>query len=58
MRSPVDLRDVVVFGGLGLMGYGLWVFRPWVSFAVCGAVLIALGFIPVARGRVQRGNHR
>lgn len=38
-----DVRDVLVFGGLGLLGYGLWLFRPWVGFSVAGLVLMLLG---------------
>ena len=39
----IDIRDCFVFGGLGLMGYGLYLLHPWLSFAVCGAVLLAIG---------------
>ncbi len=39
----IDLRDCFVFGGLGIMGYGLYLFQPWVSFTVCGAILLAVG---------------
>ena len=47
----IDLRDCFVFGGLGLLGYGLYRFRPWVSFTVCGAVLLAIGiFIGRSKG--------
>lgn len=39
----VGIRDLFVFGGLGLMGYGLHLYEPWVAFAVCGACLTAFG---------------
>lgn len=32
--------------GLALMGYGLWLYCPWVSYAVVGAVMLALGVFP------------
>ena len=42
----IDLRDCFIFGGLALMGYGLYQFIPWVAFTVCGAVLLAIGIFP------------
>ena len=42
----VDLRDGFVFGGIAMMGYGLWLYRPWIAFAVCGAVIFRIGFGP------------
>jgi len=36
-------RDVFVLGGLGMLGYGLYLFTPWTAFAVCGALLMLLG---------------
>jgi hypothetical protein len=50
IRTAIDLRDLFVFGGLGLLGYGLFQFRPWVAFAVCGAILLAIGLF-VGRGK-------
>ena len=41
--GAVGIRDLFVFGGLGLMGYGLHLYEPWVSFTVCGACLMAFG---------------
>jgi hypothetical protein len=38
-----DLRDVFAFGGLALMGYGLYLFQPWIAYAICGAALSAIG---------------
>lgn len=46
----IDIRDCFVFGGLGLLGYGLYLFRPWVSFTICGAILLALGIF-IGRGK-------
>lgn len=42
----IDLRDCFVFGGLVLMGYGLYQFRPWIAFTVCGAILLMIGMFP------------
>ena len=41
----IDIRDILVFGGLGLLGYGLWLLRPWLGFAVAGAVLMGIGYL-------------
>jgi hypothetical protein len=38
-----DLPDFLCFAGLCLLGYGLFLFLPWVSFAVCGCLLLAAG---------------
>lgn len=39
------LPDVIAISGLSLLGYGLYLFIPWVSFAVCGALLIVAGVL-------------
>jgi hypothetical protein len=38
-----DLSDVISVIGLSLLGYGLFLFLPWVSYAVCGSLLIIAG---------------
>lgn len=43
LAGMFGVRDVFVFGGLGLMGYGLHLYEPWVAFSVCGACLMAFG---------------
>lgn len=43
LLRAIDIRDILVFGGLGLLGYGLWLLRPWMGFAVTGAVLMGIG---------------
>lgn len=43
VKSGFDVRDVFVFGGLLLMGYGLWLLAPWAGFAVPGAILLCIG---------------
>jgi hypothetical protein len=39
----VDLRDVLVFGGLTMLGYGLCLYQQWVGLSVSGGLLMALG---------------
>ncbi len=42
--SALDVRDFLFFGGLAMMGYGLYLFHPWVAFTVCGALLMLVGY--------------
>ncbi len=45
IRNPVDLSDVFLFGGLCLLWHGLFLYRPWVSFTVCGVLLMVYGLM-------------
>lgn len=40
-----DIRPFFFFGGLILMGYGLFLYLPWVSFSVCGLILMVIGWV-------------
>jgi hypothetical protein len=51
ITSIFGLRDLFVFGGLGLVGYGIWQVNQWLAFVVCGAILMLLGL-----GLLQKGN--
>ncbi|HLB31081.1 MAG TPA: hypothetical protein VJN91_06090 [Gammaproteobacteria bacterium] len=48
-REAFDIRDVLLFGGMAMLGYGLYRYRPWVAFAVCGLFLMAIGYLMRAR---------
>ena len=41
----VDIRDILFFSGLVSLWYGLWLKDPWISFVVCGAILMLTGYI-------------
>lgn len=43
VRGWIDVRDVFVFAGLSMLGYGLYGYRPWVAYAVCGGILLLIG---------------
>ena len=45
MWDAFDIRIVLFFGGLGLLFYGLFLYLPWVSFSVCGVILMAVGWL-------------
>jgi len=49
IKDFFGLRDFFVFGGMGMLGYGLWQINPVLTYTVCGSLLMLLGF--VARGR-------
>jgi len=47
----IDLRDVLLVAGLLLLWWGLFLFLPWVSYSVCGSLLLIAGyFMPQGRG--------
>lgn len=51
-----EFRDIIVYGGLYLFGYGLWLLRPWLGFAVPGLLLFLLGLLwPVFLNFTARG---
>jgi hypothetical protein len=43
IQEAPDLRDISVFGGILFMGYGLYLFQPWVAFTAIGACFVAIG---------------
>jgi hypothetical protein len=44
LRSAVDGRDILILSGLSMLGYGLYLLYPWLSFTVCGTLILAGGF--------------
>ena len=44
-KRAFDIRDFYVLCGLGSLGYGLYLFEPWISFTVCGALVIVFGLL-------------
>ena len=55
--TAFDVRDVFVFGGLGLLGYGLWLRCQWLGFAVPGLFLFAVGLLwPALSNCSAKGN--
>ena len=45
IKNGLDVRDFLVFGGLSMLGYGLYLLRPWLGFAVAGALLMGIGYL-------------
>ncbi len=44
IKKSFDIRDVFILSGLGLLGYGLYLFEPWIAFSVCGFLLMLIGY--------------
>lgn len=42
LAARLDLRDVVALAGLGMLGYGLWLFWPPAAYMAVGALLFGL----------------
>jgi hypothetical protein len=41
--KSISLADICIFGGLILLGTGLWWFKPWVSLTTTGGLLFLMG---------------
>jgi hypothetical protein len=44
IQKGLDIKDFLVFGGLAILGYGLWLKAPWLGFSVVGASLMLIGY--------------
>ena len=45
-KNWFDIRDIFVFGGLGMLGYGLYLkWGQWLAFMVCGVLLMTIGYL-------------
>lgn len=40
-----NVRDFFYFPGMAMLGYGLYLYRPWIAFAVCGVLLMLTGYL-------------
>jgi len=42
--NAFDIRDIFVFGGIAMLGYGLYLhYGQWLAFSVVGVLLMLLG---------------
>lgn len=39
------ISDLSIIFGFMSLAYGLYLFEPWVSYAVCGALMIIIGVL-------------
>jgi hypothetical protein len=45
MWDTFDIRIILFFGGLIMLGYGLFLYLPWLSYSICGVILMATGWL-------------
>ncbi len=50
MFKAVELRDIFIFGGIAMLGYGLWTLYPWLGWTATGVILLCLGLFVGKRG--------
>ena len=44
--AAFDVKDFLVFGGLGMLGYGLYLkWGQWLAFIVCGILFMIIGYL-------------
>lgn len=51
-------NDIIFFIGCGLLGAGLWMFKPWVSLSVLGALFLFIVIYSGVRGGAKNGRNR
>lgn len=45
LMKRFDVRDVLLFGGLGMLGYGIYLHTGlWLALGVCGIILMIIGY--------------
>ena len=49
LLTKINKHDLIGIIGLVLLGYGLYMWQPWVSFTVCGILLMTVAAI-LAKG--------
>lgn len=50
--NAFDIRDFLLLGGLGMLGYGLYGYDPRLALSVCGFLLMLLAL--AMRGKAKR----
>jgi hypothetical protein len=48
--KAVELRDFLIFGGISMLGYGLWMLYPWLGWTATGTIFLCLGLFVGKRG--------
>ena len=50
-KNAVDGRDFLFCLGLLMLGYGLFLLRPWLGFSVPGAIMVCISLFIGQRGK-------
>lgn len=45
MKFEIDVRDVFLFTGWGMVAYGLWLLAPWIGFTIGGLLLMLMALL-------------
>jgi hypothetical protein len=40
----IDMRDILVTGGLAAMAYGIWIWKPHLAFIIVGGIVFTLAY--------------
>lgn len=51
VKTALDLRDFFLFFGLIMLGYGLYLLRPWLGFSVPGLIMVCISLFVGKRGK-------
>lgn len=43
--TPIDIRDLLYFIGLGLLSYGLYLIKPYLAFIGSGVILMVTAYM-------------
>lgn len=54
VKTTFGIRDIFIFGGISMLGYGLHLYLHWLGFAISGGILLLLGLgwitrIPISK---------
>jgi len=46
LKELLDIRDIFLFGGVGMLGYGIYLLKGqgW-AFVVCGPLFMIIGYL-------------
>lgn len=44
MFKKISMRDTFLISGLSSLAYGLYQFKPWIAYTICGFLVMFAGF--------------
>lgn len=51
-------RDLLFFGGLGMLFYGLYQAKPWIAYTVVGSIIFLISLVSVVNWEMFRKQPR
>lgn len=50
----IDIRDVLFFGGIFMLGYGMFLWKGlWLALITCGSLFTVIGYLMTDKNKVQ-----